>query len=218
MNSIPEENTKDIKVEETINMNKVLKGIQYGSTYQKDFCKLYLIGKDKDIVLNYLMENKRIITEEKVSEGTYIIKSSKINDNELCMLSSYDITIIVIEDDTIDVFYDGEKSICQIFMFDIGFYVHLITHLKDLNFAEILLIYMMLRLDSYDIEDMKTFINSKLFDSMKTKMRDAYGFEVNIDIHIEILNFLIHKKLLHKFQNLHVNQVKEIIPRGNVYG
>ena len=45
-------------------------------------------------------------------------------------------------------------------------------------------------------------------------MREAYGFTVYIDIHVRVINYLIQKKLLSKFLDLNVNQVKQLLPRG----
>ena len=73
MNSIPEENLKGIKVDETVNINHVLKAIQYGSTFKTENYRFYIIGSDKDIVMSYLFDNELISIEETISNHTYII-------------------------------------------------------------------------------------------------------------------------------------------------
>ena len=217
MNSIPEENLKDIKVDETVNMNHVLKAIQYGSTFKKENYRFYIFGKDKDIVFKYLLDNQMITIEETISNDTYIINPINLYDNDLCMLSSYEVTMIIVTDDSIYTFYDGEKSVGEVFMFDLGLYIHLASKIKDINYAEMLMYYIIRNLDTYHLNDIKMLINSNLFLSIKKSMREAYGFTVYIDIHVQVINFLISKNLLSKFLDLNVNQVKQLLPRGVKY-
>ena len=50
-----------------------------------------------------------ITIEETISNDTYVINPINLYDNHLCMLSSYEVTMIIVTDDSIYTFYDGEK-------------------------------------------------------------------------------------------------------------
>ena len=215
MNSIPEENLKGINVDETVNINHVLKAIQYGSTFKTENYRFYIFGSDKDIVMSYLLDNELISIEETISNDTYIINPTNLLDNHLSMLSSYEVTLIIVTDDSMYTFYDGEKSVGEVFMFDLGLYIHLASKIPNINYAEMLMYYIIRNFDTYHLTDMKMLMNSNLFESIKKSMRDAYGFNVSIDIHVRVINYLIQKNLLSKFLDLNINQVKQLLPRGH---
>ena len=60
-----------------------------------------------------------------------------------------------------------KKLVGEVFMFDLGLYIHLASKIKDINYAEMLMYYIIRNLDTYHLNDIKMLINSNLFESIK---------------------------------------------------
>ncbi|MCD4827462.1 MAG: hypothetical protein K8Q99_06785 [Acholeplasmataceae bacterium] len=200
-----------------IHKDLIHKALTIKDKYDKNQIKVFITGEERDLVINLINKHESEefkILDELNQEISMIYDYENIN--KLMILASYKVKIIVIENHNMEIFQDGGHGSYNIWTDFLGITYHYFKHIKGLNHADMILIYILSDLSQSKIDTILELVDSKLVTSMIKTLSKADDLVQEVKDTVILFELKLSFKHIQQFRNLSFRLIKDLFLKKEV--